>query len=305
MTDNLAPIVLFVYNRLHHTRKTIEALRDNILADCSELFIYSDGPKKETDADRVKEVREYIRQITGFGRVIITERHTNYGLEKSVVEGVTEVIGKYGKAIVLEDDLITHRYFLKYMNKGLDIYADNPSVYSISGYSHLRENLKDFGTYFLKITSSWSWATWKDRWDKYDACCKGWEILKSNRRLRKKFDYDCSYPFYKMLDMQMSGGRINSWAVKWYWTAFKNDGLTLYPQFSLVCNSGFDGSGEHCNSKQENAQMLMRENNYENIRFEDKVEEQAQIRCWVARDLRKGLGLGGKLQIVRDVIGII
>ena len=63
---NLAPITLFVYNRLWHTQQTIEALQKNELASESELFIYADGVKNEKLDDQVLEVRSYIKEVDGF-----------------------------------------------------------------------------------------------------------------------------------------------------------------------------------------------------------------------------------------------
>ena len=66
MTLKLSPIVLFVYNRLWHTRQSVEALQENSLADQSELYIYSDHAKNREDESDVLQVREYIRAIRGF-----------------------------------------------------------------------------------------------------------------------------------------------------------------------------------------------------------------------------------------------
>ena len=71
--DNLAPIVLFVYNRPDHTKQTIEALQKNELAKKSELFIYSDAAKNENAEKKVNEVREYIKSIDGFKKITIIE----------------------------------------------------------------------------------------------------------------------------------------------------------------------------------------------------------------------------------------
>ncbi|MCM1038220.1 MAG: glycosyltransferase [Ruminococcus sp.] len=302
MTSNLAPIVLFVYNRPEHTRHTVDALRNNLLAEQSELFIFADGAKKAEDINKVNEVREYIGKITGFKRVVVKERKENYGLAKSVVSGVTEIVNQYKKVIVLEDDLITDKQFLKYMNMGLDIYQDEPQVYSITGYSYFREGLKDIDTCFLKITSSWSWATWKDRWDQYDPECKGWESLQRDHRLRKQFDYDYSYPYYRLLQMQLKDAKINSWAIKWYWTVFKKGGLTLYPGVSLVQNAGFDGSGEHCGTKQTNFQIYKQENEIEKMKFENNIKENALIRKQTAKAIYRKHGIMGKMQIMKDML---
>ena len=159
MEKNLAPIVLFVYNRLNHTKRTIEALKNNFLAEKSELFIFSDGPKRKEDVIKVKEVRKYIHHLTGFKQVNVMERAENYGLAQSIVTGVNEIISQYGKVIVLEDDLITDINFLTYMNEGLIKYQEDTRVFSVTGYSYLKKGPSE--PFFLKICSSWSWGTWK------------------------------------------------------------------------------------------------------------------------------------------------
>ncbi len=246
---NLAPIVLFVYNRLWHTQQTIESLQRNELAGESELYIYSDAPRNENDRPGVEKVKEYIRGIQGFKSVSIIERNENYGVDKSIIAGTTEIIDKFGKIIVLEDDLESHPQFLAYMNKALNKYESSRKVFSITGYSFInrREDKNLDKTYFLKIISSWSWATWKDRWDQFDKSVVGWEELRSNAILRNKFDFDNAYPYTKMLLTQMEKG-VNTWDILWYWTVFKCNGFTLYPKLTLVRNIGFDGSGVHCSN---------------------------------------------------------
>ena len=134
--DNLAPIALFVFNRLDNTKQTVEALKKNKLADQSELFIYSDGPRGQDTVAEVNNVRQYIKTITGFKRIKIIEHNINLGLATSIITGVTKIVNKYGKIIVLEDDLITSKYFLKFMNEALEIYKDNKKIWHISGWNY-------------------------------------------------------------------------------------------------------------------------------------------------------------------------
>ena len=132
--NKLSPVVLFVYNRPEHTKKTIEALQQNHLASESNLYIFSDGCKNENDKIRVEKVREFIQSVKGFKSVSITQREKNLGLANSVITGVSDVINKFGKVIVLEDDLVISPYFLQYMNKALDFYEKEEQVISIHGY---------------------------------------------------------------------------------------------------------------------------------------------------------------------------
>lgn len=243
---NLAPIVLFTYNRPRHTRQTVEALQKNELASESELFIYSDAPKDEKAEPKVKEVREYIRTIDGFKKITITEREKNWGLANSIIDGVTKIVNEYGKVIVLEDDLVTSPYFLRFMNEALEMYKDEPKVASIHGYIYPIDGLPE--TFFIRGADCWGWATWKEKWAIFEP--NGQKLLDElkKRKLQKEADFNGSYGFTQMLEDQIKG-KNNSWAVRWYFSAFLRDMFTLYPGQSYVKNIGMDSEGTHCKSE--------------------------------------------------------
>jgi hypothetical protein len=239
-----APIALFTYNRPDHTKETIRALQANYLAEESDLFVFSDAPKNPESLSAVLEVRDYLRRVSGFKSVTIIERTNNYGLAKSIINGVTDICDRYGNVIVLEDDLVTSRHFLKYMNDALTQYKADERVISIHGYIYpLRKTLPE--TFFLRGADCWGWATWKRGWDLfepdaqklYEAVLAGGEI--------KIFDFDGNYGYANMLRQQIEG-KVNSWAIRWYASAFLAGKLTLYPGISLVQNIGNDSSGTHC-----------------------------------------------------------
>ncbi len=240
---NLAPIVLFTYNRPDHTQRTIKALQQNIYAEESDLIIYSDAPKDEKAKDGVLETREYIKTINGFKSLHIIERENNMGLANSLIDGITSVVNKYGKVIVLEDDLITSPFFLKFMNEGLEKYQSNDKIASIHGYVNpVKEPLPQ--NFFLSYMSSWGWATWDRAWKLFEP--NGTKLLEElqNRNFEKKLDFNNSYYFVKMLKNQIKG-KNNSWAIRWYSSILLNDKLCLYPNKSLVAQIGYDGSGIH------------------------------------------------------------
>lgn len=233
----LAPIVVFVYNRLDHTQKTIKALQNNNLAKDSHLYIYSDASAKNAEDNNVVQVRRYINTVTGFKTVIIIEQPENKGLAASVVSGVTSIVNKYGKIIVLEDDLVTAPNFLSYMNDALTKYEEENKVFSISGYSYCPKITDN--TYFLKLTTSWGWATWKGKWSLFKMAPEELKEYLNNKENKYQFNYNNSYKFSNFLDLK------TTWALYWYYASYKNNGLTLYPRQSLIQNIGFDGSGVH------------------------------------------------------------
>lgn len=236
-----APITIFVYNRAGHLSSTIEALKKNKFAKKSELFIYSDGPKNEEDRKKVWEVRDYIKTINGFKRVTITEREENLGLAESIITGVTDIVNKYGKIIVLEDDLITSPYFLKFMNDGLNMYSKENDVISIHGYFYpIKGKLPKI--FFIRGADCLGWATWKRGWDLFEK--NGAKLLQKlkKKQLTHKFDLEGTYPYTRMLAKQVQK-KNDSWAIRWYASAFLHNKLTLYPGKTLVLHTGNDGSG--------------------------------------------------------------
>jgi hypothetical protein len=239
-----APIALFAYNRPEHFRRTIEHLANNHRASESDLFIFSDNPRTRADVSKVKSVRLFARSVSGFRRITVIARERNFGLAKSIITGVTEIVNTYGRIIVLEDDMVTSPFFLQYMNEALEVYKDEDRVISIHGYLYpLRASLPE--TFFLRGADCWGWATWKRGWYLFEP--DGKKLLRElrSRRLENEFDLHGAYSYTKMLERQAKG-KVDSWAVRWHASAFLHDKLTLYPGTSLVSNIGLDASGTHC-----------------------------------------------------------
>ncbi|MDV5037640.1 glycosyltransferase [Vibrio diabolicus] len=266
--NRLAPIVIFVYNRPDHTLKTITALKNNFLSSDSELFIFSDAAKNESDKVDVNRVREVISNISGFKKVCIIKQERNIGLAGSIINGVTDIVNKYGQVIVLEDDLVTSPHFLTYMNEALCFYKNEKSVWHISGWNYpiKTEGLGD--TFLWRTMNCWGWATWSDRWQHFE---------KNSEKLIQSFDSD------KIKSLNIDGatnfwdqvllnnkGKINTWAVFWYATIFSNKGLCLNPSASLVVNIGVDGSGSNCGISDVFTSVP---SNKTNFIFQDKIEE--------------------------------
>lgn len=249
-----APVVLFVYNRLDHTMNVIESLARNVMADETDLYVFSDAAKTEKGLEKVEEVRKYIRKTdwrSSFRKVTVVEATQNKGLAKSIIGGVTEILEGYGKVIVVEDDLVLSPYFLKYMNGALDYYKDVQDVWSISGYSFPMKSLKNYphDVFYSYRGCSWGWATWLDRWVKTDWEVKDYPRLIANKEWQKRFNRGGA-DLTGMLEMQMEG-KINSWAIRWVFAQSNLDMYTVYPKKSYILNDGCDGSGTHVGDTRE------------------------------------------------------
>jgi hypothetical protein len=237
-----APIALFVYNRPDYTHRTVEALAKNAFANESILHIFSDGAKTSIDTLSVQKVRSYLKGIIGFKKVVVVEQTQNLGLAASIINGVTSLCKRYGRVIVLEDDLVTSPHFLTFMNSSLRYYENTTEVMHISGFRYPVEPFETDDTFFLNVPLCWGWATWDRAWKYFD---KNISIMgRFNRQKISRFDFNNNYAFWKQLELNKSG-RLDTWFIFWYVTLFLRGGLALFPARSLVQNIGLDGIGTH------------------------------------------------------------
>lgn len=239
-----SPIALFVYARLNHTLRTVEALLKNPEASRSDLIVFADAARTPDKEEAVQHVREYISSIKGFRSLTVHHRPQNFGLANSIIEGITYVLKDHERVIVLEDDMVTSPYFLGYMNEALDSYADDERVISVHGYVYPTEQTLP-QTFFLRGADCWGWATWRSGWAHFNPDSRFLLDQLKRQNLLKAFDFNGAYRYSRLLKRQIKGS-IDSWAVRWHASAFLANKLTLYPGQSLVQNIGNDSSGTHC-----------------------------------------------------------
>ncbi|MBY0340735.1 MAG: hypothetical protein K2Q19_06180 [Rhodocyclaceae bacterium] len=239
-----APIALFAYARPEHLRRTVASLLLNDEAIETPLYVFCDAPRRESLRAQCAEVKEVVESITGFQSVTRVYRSENWGLAKSIVAGVGQVLNAHGQVIVVEDDLIVSPFFLRYMNDGLSMYAADKEVASIHGYTYpVSEPLPE--TFFIRGADCWGWATWERAWRVFEPNGKALLNRLTRLHLTRAFDLQGAYPYTQMLKDQIEG-RNDSWAIRWHASCFLEEMLTLYPKHSLVDNIGNDSSGTHC-----------------------------------------------------------
>lgn len=278
----LAPIIIFAYNRPEHLRRTLVALSENELADQSILYIYCDGPKvgaSEMVRGRIVETRKVAHECVGFKETIVIEADENKGLANSIIGGVTDVIGRYGKVIVLEDDLLTSPYFLKYMNGALDYYEHRPSVMSISANRPTRKKMGIPSDYpydvFVCLRSySTGWATWSDRWNRVDWSLDYLEDFMRHPEQVEAFNRGGD-DLTELLKLQKNGG-IDSWAIRFSFAHFREHAVAILPCIPYVDNIGFDGSGIHSGKEEKNFRNDVSQA-VESPRFPDLLYEDKRI----------------------------
>jgi len=239
-----APVAVMIYRRPAHLRNTLTALLACHNSDQHEIHVFGDGPRTEADIEPVAQARSVAREMLGKAAHYHFSDQ-NRGLSASVIAAVDQLTASHGDVIVLEDDLVLAPNTLGFFQQALGRYRDDDLVMQVSAHMFASPALaKRQETLFLPFTTSWGWATWRRAWSHFDASASGWQQLRQDRALRRRFNLNGSYDFAAMLEAQMEGQR-DSWAIRWYWSVFQAEGLVAYPPRSLVHNTGFDGSGTH------------------------------------------------------------
>ena len=241
-----APVIIFAYNRAEKLKKCTGSLQKCRGSEFAEVFIYADGSKGDADAEAVVRVREYLDEMKknhGFKQLTVIRRTNNIGLANNVIAGVTEIIERYGRVVVLEDDLMVGAGFLEYMNQALDFYEKDDHIWSITGFTEPVSRFKgyDHDIYYSYRGCSYGWGTWKDRWDTVDWDMKRYDEVMSDKMLRRKFERG-GRDMIRILKDQKAG-LVNSWAIRWCLEQSLQNRYTVYPVKSLVNNTGNDGSG--------------------------------------------------------------
>ncbi len=299
----LAPVVVFAYNRPSHLQKTLTWLGQNELADQTVLYVYLDGAKKDAAPDqieKIKEARQTARRFAinpTFKEVHFIERDHNLGLGESIITGVTEVINHHGKCIVLEDDLQTSPLFLDYMNKCLEHYENRKTVFSVSATSRPHPERfypsdYNYDVYVSLTHHPTGWGTWVDRWNQVDwnaallkEVMKQPEMIDAFRRME--------YGDYDALVEQMQTGK-NVWSIRFAFAHFVNHAVSICPIVSYINHIGWDS--EATNATASSQWIFERLADKKELRLLDVLYEDKRIvNAWYSFSITKPRSIVGKL----------
>lgn len=249
-TNTLAPIAVVAFNRPDALKSALASLAKNPLAENSDLFIFIDGPRENRpdEKEKVQHVKMVAESAMGFKSVTIKASEQNKGLAKSIIGATTELINQYGKVIVVEDDLYLSPSFLTYMNTMLETYKNDSRIMQVTGYSAKIRHPEHFHCdyYLTRRAHSWSWGTWKDRWETIDWEVKDYDVLAVSKEKQKAFN-EYGSDLFGMLKGWKTGAN-NSWFVRFCYSMHKQGRFTIAPICSLVRNDGFGAEATNCKS---------------------------------------------------------
>lgn len=285
-----APVAVFAYNRRDRLAAMLQSLQRCAGFAGTSVTIFVDGPRSEADRVAVDEVRTFVTNLSlpNVDHVISDE---NKGLRKSIYGGVSRIVEEHGRVIVLEDDLVLSPTALTYFNEALDFYADDPKVWSVSGYIYDVPELRNFPrALVLPSASSWGWATWSRAWSQFDLDARPRDENLNSESFRQAYNMNGVYPFDLVLRLSALG-QVDSWAAHWLYTIFRNGGCSIFPPRRVVDNLGFT-RGTHGSRFNPYEALVKRPPLLEQVPAFERVDEidyfaaDLMKRSWEARVLR-------------------
>lgn len=253
LNSNCAPILIPTLSRYDHFYRCVESLKKNFLAVNSELYIALDFPISEKHLIGYNQINQYIKNLSGFKRVVVIKRDENYGATRNLFESIEYLLQNYNCLIFTEDDNEFSPNFLDYINQGLQLYENNPHILAVSGYNYPIKMPSEylFNHYFVKEFPAWGTGIWKDKFMKLQNI----DIEYVNRVMLSPKNS------FKLL--KNKPGSINSLLEMIKKDAFHGDVVfgsylilnncyTALPTVSKVRNYGHDGSGVNCGTIKNN-----------------------------------------------------
>lgn len=227
----MIPVILFAYARPDLLNQTLECLKQNHIP---LLYAFSDGAKTPERQPAVEHVRQQLRAID-WCEVKLVERKDNWGLGRSILAGVTQVLQQHEAVIVFEDDLVCVPGTYDYLCCALDNYRNENQVMSITGWTHPHITPSDVinQPYFDGRAECWVWGTWQRAWHGMQDDAKTL-MQKCRTEGIDIYRYGADLPMMAEIELEK-----NIWAVRFLYWHLLNSGLCIRPPWSMVEHIGF------------------------------------------------------------------
>lgn len=233
------PVAFIIFNRLDTTQNVFEQIR---IARPKKLYLISDAPRagREDDVRKVAETRAYVEEHVDWEcEVYKNYAETNMGCKNRVASGISWVLSKEERTIILEDDVVPCQEFFRFCQEMLAYYEDNPRVMMISGTNLMKNYTMRTPYTFSCFSSIWGWATWRRAWKHYDIDVKDWPEVHKSGEMRK-VQNGLAYLFLKRNIDSVYHHTKDTWDIQWDYCRHRQHGLGIVPRENLICNIGFE-----------------------------------------------------------------
>lgn len=246
------PVLLLVFNRADTVAKVMDALRQ---IQPKFLYVAADGPRstRPGEHEKTQAAREVAMAIDWPCDVKTLFRDENMGCRRAVSTAIDWFFEQVEEGIILEDDCIPDPSYFRFAQELLTRYRDDRRVMVIAAsHFHGTSHQSPYSYFFSRYNHCWGWASWRRAWQSYDRAMTLWPALRETDWLLGIGNGSRLFRRYwtEIFDRAYAG-QIDSWAYRWTFSCWAQNGLSILPMGNLVRNIGFDNDAAHTSGKNE------------------------------------------------------
>lgn len=254
------PILVLAFNRADHVREAMKAVR---IYKPERLYLECDGPRlhKVGEKDAVEETRKAMLDAVDWPCEVKTLfRDNNLGCANAVYGAISWFFEYEKWGVIIEDDVIVGQDFFRLCEDLLPRYEHEEKIMEISAENHY-PNPNDANKYFYTVDfKCWGWATWARAWKRMDMKMAKWPNQSIFKLIRVFGIFKGCMMHYYWSSIYKNIEKSTSWATRWAFAIFAEDGLCVIPGVNLAVNIGMDG-GAHYNKDDVNPYSHLTINN--------------------------------------------
>jgi len=239
------PILLLVFNRPETTAVVLKKLSEIRPKD---LFVVSDGPRKNNSADveLCERVKGMIDLVDWPCTVHKNYSETNLGCRNRVSSGISWFFDNVEQGIILEDDCVPDISFFPYCEELLLKFKDDDRIGHIGGTNPISELCDGkYNIYYSKHNNIWGWASWRRAWKDYDVDMRHWPEIRETEMFAQLFSRkQDKLQWYRAFD-QVYRKELDTWDYQWTFACWLSGRLSVLPRRNLVSNIGFGVGATH------------------------------------------------------------
>lgn len=265
-------ILIIVYDRFDHFKRCVEALQRCVDAKKYSVFVASDGPRDGCAKQKIKKIRQYCKTVEGFSKFTVFERRKNLGLLSNSITASDYLFEMDERLIVIEDDVVVGKYFLRYVTEGLNKFRENENIVGICSQLPVEFHGQFSQPFFWSKRVPYAVGVWKrgerfmDKILNPDPSPYFRRLLSSRERLWRILT---SYPYLLKPIILIASGRFRAPDAERSVVMTEYGLLALYPPYSLVNHMGNDGTGLHA---PKNSMLQDRPISDKPVFFQDPIE---------------------------------
>jgi len=247
------PLLFLVFNRPDTTSLVFDAIRR---VKPARLYVAADGARGDRvgEIERCAEVRRIATAVDWPCELKTLFRDQNIGCRRAVSGAIDWFFEHEEEGVILEDDCLPDPSWFGFAEELLIKYREDSRVMCVSASHYHREAHVPSDSYFFsRYNHCWGWASWRRAWSLFDRDMKNWPSLRESNWLLSIGNGNRYFKEYwtDIFDVAYEDKRVDSWAYRWTFSCWSQNGLTVLPAKNLVKNIGFGEDATHTSADED------------------------------------------------------